>query len=93
MEAFLSKIEISPSMLLVSAGLIVIALGLRNTPFIPCWIILWITIFLGVICNLFISGFSFESGIEGIISAGIAITFHQTLTQTKDGLVKNKNKT
>lgn len=93
MEEFLSKIEVSSSMLLISAGLFVIGLILKGTPFIPDWVILWIVMFLGIILNLFISGFSVQSSVEGVISAGLAITAHQTIKQTKDGICKNKNKT
>jgi hypothetical protein len=93
MDAFLEKIDISSGMLLVSVGLIVIGMVLKHTPSIPNWIILWILMFLGIIFNIFISEFSAETIVEGLISAGLAITAHQTVKQTKEGILLKKNKT
>ncbi|MFA5602168.1 MAG: phage holin family protein [Bacilli bacterium] len=93
MDTFLEKVDISSGMLLVSAGLIVIGMVLKHTPSIPNWIILWILMLLGIVFNMFISGFSAETIVEGLISAGLAITAHQTVKQTKEGILFKKNKT
>jgi hypothetical protein len=92
MEDLLSRVEVSSTMILISASLIVIGMILKNTPSIPNWIILWIVVVLGIIFNIFSSGLKVESVIEGVISAGLAITAHQTVKQTKEGILINRNK-
>ena len=75
---------LNPANYTVSIALFLIGLFLKKTPRIPSWSIPYILGVLGVVACLFISGFSFQSAIQGIIAAGIAVYVHQLGKQGKE---------
>nr|WP_285867265.1 phage holin family protein [Mesobacillus maritimus] len=60
----------------------VIGYGLKQTPRIPDWTIIWILLVVSVAFGTFAFGFSTEGIINGIIAAGVAVLGHQMFKQT-----------
>ena len=63
--------------LIISAALFIIGLFLKQTPKVKNWIIPYILSIISIIfCNVTM-GFSFDSTIQAIIAAGLAVYVHQ----------------
>ncbi len=81
---------ISENIYIVTAALFVIGIILKQTPKIPNWSIPYILTLLGVVSCIFILGFSINSILQGIITAGISVYFHQVFKQGKECVVNIK---
>lgn len=68
----------------------IIGFALKQTPFIPDWSIIWILLAISIGIAFLAFGFSFESIINGIIAAGVAVFGHQLVKQTKNATTRNK---
>lgn len=62
---------------LISVALFLIGLLFKQTSKIPNWSIPYILTILGVLACFGTLGFSVNSAIQGIISAGVAVYIHQ----------------
>jgi len=60
----------------------VIGYGLKQTPKIPNWTILWILLVISISFGTFAFGFSSEGILNGVIAAGVAVLGHQMFKQT-----------
>lgn len=56
--------------------------GLKRTPKVKDWVIVWILLTVGVIASGYTIGFTVSGIANGIIAAGAAITTHQVYKQT-----------
>ncbi|MEW9671423.1 phage holin family protein [Ammoniphilus sp. 3BR4] len=79
---FLEGITLDPALVLVAPALNVIGYALKQTPFIPNWLIIWILLGLGIIAGILSIGFTVNGVANGIIATGMAITTHQAVKQT-----------
>jgi hypothetical protein len=70
----------------------VIGFGLKQTPRIPDWTILWILLVISISFGSIAFGFSIEGIINGVIAAGVAVLGHQMFKQTMSSRSKNKLK-
>ncbi|MEW9108725.1 phage holin family protein [Cytobacillus gottheilii] len=70
----------------------VIGAALKNTPIIPDWTIIWILFLCSITIGSLAHGFTYESVVNGIIAAGIAVFGHQMLKQTLEGGLIRKQK-
>lgn len=70
----------------------VIGYGLKHTPKIPDWTILWILLVISISFGSIAFGFSTEGIINGVIAAGVAVLGHQILKQTFRSRRRNKLK-
>lgn len=60
----------------------VIGYGLKQTPKIPDWTIIWILLVISISFGSFAFGFSTEGILNGVIAAGVAVLGHQMFKQT-----------
>ncbi|MGM0902836.1 MAG: phage holin family protein [Bacillota bacterium] len=67
----------------------VIGYGLKHTPRIPDWTIIWILLVISISFGSFAFGFSTEGILNGVIAAGVAVLGHQMFKQTM-GSRRNK---
>ncbi|GLB60881.1 hypothetical protein NCCP133_30130 [Cytobacillus sp. NCCP-133] len=70
----------------------VIGYGLKQTPSVPDWSILWILVIISVITGSIAFGFSVSGVINGITAAGVAVLGHQMMKQTLEGASARKKK-
>lgn len=94
MDAFLTAVQsyIDPAMLGAVLVLWFIGYGLKQTPKVPNWSILWIIVILGVVAGLAIIGLNPNGLIQGILSAALAVLGHQIVKQTANGVEEVKEK-
>jgi hypothetical protein len=61
------------------------ALGyfLKRTPAVKDWLIVWIVVFVGILCSLFLVGFNVNGVIQGILAAAVSVLGYDLLKQTK----------
>ncbi len=71
--------------LMLVPALWVLGFAIKQTPFIPDWLIIWIVLIVSVIFGTIAFGFSFEGLINGVVAAGVAVLGHQMLKQTLSG--------
>jgi len=92
MEQILTQITnyIDPAMLIVVAALWFIGYGLKQTPRVPNWSVLWIIVLLGIVFGLMVVGINVTGVIQGIIAAALAVLGHQIVKQTKIGMEDDK---
>lgn len=81
---------INPVMLGVVLALWFIGTGLKQTPKVPNWAILWILSTLGVLAGLAVVGLSADGFIQGILAAALAIFGHQAVKQTATGIKESE---
>ncbi|WP_404329901.1 phage holin family protein [Mesobacillus maritimus] len=67
----------------------VIGYGLKHTPRIPDWTIIWILLVISISFGSFAFGFSTEGILNGVIAAGVSVLGHQMFKQTM-GSKRNK---
>jgi hypothetical protein len=60
----------------------VIGYGLKHTPKVPDWTILWILLAVSISFGSFAFGFSTEGILNGVVAAGVAVLGHQMFKQT-----------
>lgn len=60
----------------------IIGFGLKNTPKIPNWSIIWFLSAVSLSISFFAFGFSLEAVVNGIVAAGISVYGHQIFKQT-----------
>lgn len=60
----------------------VLGFALKQTPFIPNWMIIWIILLVSIVVGNFAFGFSFIGLVNGIVAAGVAVLGHQMFKQT-----------
>lgn len=77
---------LDPRMLVVTVVLFLLGLGLKTTPMIKDWMIVWILPAVGIVFGLGMLGISFGSVIQGILAAAISVLTHQIWKQTKEKL-------
>jgi len=77
---------IDTRLLIVLAACWVIGYGLKRTPFIPDWSILFIVIGVAILLSGGIIGFSAEAIIQGILVGAVAITGHQAVKQAREAV-------
>ena len=68
----------------------IIGYALKQTPFIPDWSIIWILLAISLGIAFLAFGFNFESVVNGITAAGVAVFGHQLVKQTKNATSENK---
>jgi cytochrome bd-type quinol oxidase subunit 2 len=81
---------INPVMLGVTLALWFIGTGLKQTPKIPNWAILWILSTLGVLGGLLVVGMGADGFIQGILAAALSIYGHQAVKQTATGIKESE---
>ena len=80
------KEYIDPTMLIVMVALWFVGYGLKQTPKVPNWSILWLLLLIGIILGLLIVGPNVHGGIQGVLAAALAIFGHQGFKQAKRGI-------
>ena len=70
--------------LYIAAGLYVLGTLIKNTPFLPDWVIPWILIACGIVAAGFSmdGGFTMKNIVQGIFAAGAATLTNQTWKQS-----------
>lgn len=76
--------------LMLVPALWVLGFAIKQTPFIPNWLIIWILLIVSIIFGTIAFGFSYEGLINGVVAAGVAVLGHQMLKQTLNGNGKRK---
>lgn len=71
--------------LMLVPALWVLGFAIKQTPFVPDWLIIWVVLIVSIIFGTIAFGFSYEGLINGIIAAGVAVLGHQMLKQTLIG--------
>ena len=71
--------------LLLVPALWILGFAIKQTPFIPDWLIIWIILLVSIVFGTIAFGFSFEGLINGVVAAGVAVLGHQMLKQTLNG--------
>ena len=74
---------IDSTMIVASLALMVIGYGLKQTPNVPDWSILWILIAIGVCFGVMMMGFNANGVFQGVLIAAVAVLGHQAYKQTK----------
>lgn len=84
MEAIVTAIKeyIDPAMLGVVLVLWFIGYGLKQTPNVPNWTILWVIVIIGIVAGLAIIGLDANGVIQGVLAAALAVLGHQLVKQT-----------
>lgn len=77
---------IDTRLLLVLAACWVIGYGLKRTPLVPDWSILYIVIVVAALLTAGVIGFTVEAAIQGIIVGAVAVTGHQAVKQAKEAV-------
>lgn len=77
---------IDTRLLVVLAACWVIGYGLKRTPFIPDWSILFIVIGVAIVLVGGIIGFSTEAIVQGILVGAVAVTGHQAVKQAREAV-------
>jgi len=77
--------------LMLVPALWVVGIAIKQTPFIPNWLIIWILLAISIIFFTIAFGFSYEGLINGVVAAGVAVLGHQIVKQTLNGNNKKKN--
>lgn len=77
---------INPAMLAVVVALWFIGYGLKQTPKVPNWSILWIIVILGIVAGMLLVSPTIEGIIQGILAAALSILGHQAVKQTANGV-------
>lgn len=92
MEAFITAVQqyIDPAMLGAVLVLWFIGYGLKQTPKVPNWSILWVIVILGIVAGLAIIGNNANGFIQGILAAALAVLGHQMVKQTTNGVENTK---
>ncbi len=62
----------------------VIGYGLKQTPQVPNWSIIWILSAVSLVIGWFAYGFTYDAFANGIIAAGVSVFGHQIYKQTKN---------
>lgn len=68
----------------------IIGFGLKHTPKVPNWSIIWFLSAISLGISFLAFGFSLEAVINGIVAAGISVYGHQILKQTTQKRVTDK---
>lgn len=71
--------------LMLVPALWVLGFAIKQTPFVPDWLIIWVVLIVSIIFGTIAFGFSYEGLINGVIAAGVAVLGHQMLKQTLIG--------
>ena len=77
--------------LMLVPALWVVGIAIKQTPFIPNWLIIWILLAISIIFGTIAFGFSYEGLINGVVAAGVAVLGHQIVKQTLNGNNKKKS--
>ncbi|QMV44477.1 phage holin family protein [Cohnella cholangitidis] len=80
---------IDARLLVVLAACWVIGNGLKRTPRIPDWSILFIVIVAAVLLAGGVIGFTVEAVIQGILVGAVAVAGHQAFKQAKEATSKD----
>lgn len=88
METFLTVAQqyIDPAMAGVVLVLWFIGYGLKQTPKVPNWSILWVIVVLGIVTGFAILGPNANGFIQGVLAAALAILGHQVVKQTSSAI-------
>jgi len=81
---------IDTRLLVVLAACWVIGYGLKRTPRIPDWSILFIVIVAAVLLSGGVIGFTVEAVIQGIFVGAVAVAGHQAFKQAKEAASDGK---
>lgn len=88
MESFITVVQqyIDPVMMGAVLVLWFIGYGLKQTPKVPNWSILWIIVVLGIVAGVAVLGFNANGFVQGVLAAALAIFGHQVVKQTANGV-------
>ena len=92
MEDFLFNIDVTPQMVYLAAILLVIGKGLKETPFIKNWSIVWILMAISIIVNFVFSGITLFVLFEAVIATSLATVIYQAYKQTNEGIRNSKKR-
>jgi hypothetical protein len=79
----LSNVTLHPSLVLAVPALMIFAYALKETPWFPDWIIVWMVIGAGIVVSALTIGWTVEGIMNGMVTAGMSIATHQTYKQTR----------
>lgn len=83
MEDLLFKIEITPQIIYLSLILLVIGNGLKDIPFVPKWIIIWILMAISISVQFVFVGIAFQSLFEAVMASSLSTMIYQLYKQSK----------
>ncbi|MFC4305815.1 phage holin family protein [Cohnella boryungensis] len=78
---------IDTRLVIVLAACWVIGYGLKRTPSVPDWSILYIVITAAVLLTGGVIGYTVEAIVQGIIVGAVAVAGHQAFKQAREGAV------
>jgi len=81
---------IDARLVIVLAACWVIGYGLKRTPRIPDWSIIYLVIVAAVLLAGGVIGFSVEAVIQGILVGAVAVAGHQAIKQAKEAASDGK---
>jgi hypothetical protein len=76
---------IDPMLLVVVAACWCLGYMLKQTPFIPDWLIVYLITFAAVLLTIWLTGFGPEAVIQGVLCGAFSVYGHQLMKQTKEG--------
>lgn len=76
---------IDPALIVVVAMCWAIGYGLKQTPRVPDWTIVYIVTGIAVVLTVWILGFGPEAIIQGVLAGAFSVFGHQVFKQTKKG--------
>lgn len=85
------KSYVDPTMLIVVIALWFVGYGLKQTPRVPNWSILWVIVLFGIVLGLFVVGPTVDGVIQGVLAAALSVLGHQAVKQTKIGIEEDKD--
>jgi hypothetical protein len=86
MEDLLLNVNVTPHMVYLALILLVIGKGLKDTPIIENYLIIWILMAISIIVNFVFFGVKFETLLEAMVATSIATAIYQTYKQTNEGV-------
>ncbi|WP_243290017.1 phage holin family protein [Bacillus sp. FJAT-47783] len=89
LDHIFNQVAVHPQLVIVVPALMVLGFAMKNTPFIPHWMIVWVIIFAGVLASVITLGFTVNGVANGMIAGGAAITSHQMIKQTMSARKKD----
>lgn len=81
---------IDARLLIVLAACWIIGYGLKQTPRIPDWSILYIVVLVAILLTIWIIGFGPEAIVQGILVGAVAVLGHQAVKQAKEAVGDGK---
>lgn len=78
----LNQVTLDQALVFVVPALIILGYALKQTPFVPDWLIVWVLLVVGTAAGVIAVGPTVDGVANGIIAAGMAVFSHQAFKQS-----------